>query len=446
VRVVPIALMTAIAVMLVVATGPASGAAEKKSGSASFDPSSWARGSTTTPTFTISNAASSPNQLGSAQLCIPNGFTVAGSIPKPAGSPCSTTNVYAFFNLAIAPGSSKSFDLTVTVPCNASADSVWKLYAKQSNDFNGPPGNNFDPYPFPITVTYTGSCTLSFFTQPSQSANVLDPSTSPLTSYPLTAEDGTSSIQVRATTEGGAPIAGVPVTITSTASTTSGGGATSTNGSGIASFPNLRVGPDGGEYTLTASAPGFTSATSNGFFVFTVGCTASPCTASKQVDSSTNVSVTQSGFTGPIGILVDTDGSGASSFCGTGGTTVGDDFRVEIRPLAGNTEITWRYTKDKRLKVPSNGQTYELCVGSKGGGTFPVQSAYDPDHDGRANADPFDPGRYWGVLTDAPSSTKCDASYTIPYPTKIAEYANGADAIQVACFPAPFDPKGIGVG
>jgi hypothetical protein len=346
--------------------------------------------------------------------------------------------VYTFFNLGIAPGDSKGFDLTISVPCDASGSS-WSLHAKQSNDFNGPPGNNFTPYPFPVAVSYSGACALEFVKQPSQSANVLDPLASSLVSYPLEDEDG-APIRVKATTTGGAPVPGALVTITSTASTTSGGGATSTNASGIASFPNLRVGPDGGEYKLTASAPGFTDVTSLGFFVFTRECTSSPCTVSKELESNTNVSVTQSGFSGPIGILVDTNGSGASTFCGTDQTRTGDDFRIEIRPLMGNTEITWRYTKDKRLKDPNNGQTYELCVGSKGGGTFPVLGG------GSAVEDPGDEGRFWGILTDAPSSTKCNSGYTIPYPTKIAEYANGADAIQVACFPAPYDPKGIGIG
>jgi hypothetical protein len=186
---------------------------------------------------------------------------------------------------------------------------------------------------------------------------------------------------------------------------------------------------------------------SSEFFVMDKFCDqGTPCTVSKGLEDNTTINVTQTGFAGTIGVLVD-GSADVPDLCG-GGSSTGDDFRIEVRPLTGNTEITWRFTKSKRLNQPSNGQTYELCVGSKlapGGDPglmpFPVANG-----DGLAVEDPDDPGRYWGVLKDAPSSTKCNASYSIPYPTKISENANGADAIQVACFPYPFDPKGVGIG
>ncbi len=443
----PIAVMVALAAVLLGATGPASGAADKKTVSASISPAgAWSRGATIGPaSITIANGSGS-QQLGSADLCIPNSLSISGSIPKPASSPCTTTRILPFRNLAIPAGGTGTRSLgSFAVPCDAPSTLVWKLHAKQSNDFSGLPGNNFSPYPFTLNVSVTGACTLEFVTQPADAE--FDAATG--TSNALVAKSNGSAIQVRATS-GGLPVANAMVTITSGApGDLTGGAATATAPvTGIASFSNLKRKPAGGPYTLTASSPGFTSDMSDEFFVVDLICETSPCTVTKQI-GETSITVTQSGFDDPIGILLDGEGSGPGQ-C-TGGTPAGDDFRIEIRPFTvGITEITWRLTKDKRLKNPNNGQTYELCVGTKLASgysgpilpAFPVQVAYDSDGDGLANADST--GRHWGVLTDAPSSTKCDASYSIPYPTKISENSSGADAIQVACFPYPFDPQGLG--
>lgn len=427
---------------------PASGAAEKKVVTASFSDMSWDVGSTVTVDLSIQNGSGS-QQLGSGDLCIPAGFTVTESDARAevagtdAGSPCPTGKRVKLRNLAIPASSAlnPAISLTIQVPCSSSDPAVWRLYAKQSNDFSGLPGNNFTPYPFAINVSVTGACTLEFVTQP---ADVV-------VGDSLVAKNGGSAIQVLAKS-GGIPIGGIEVTIGPySAGFTVDGKATTGSGTGIASFSSLTPSPVGGPYRLTASAPGFTLlAPSDEFFVLDLACEpGQPCSVTKALDTQTSVTASQTGFDVPVGLLVDGTATAQTGLCGSGLTAVGSNFRIEVRPLDGYTQITWRYTKSERLKKPDNGQTYELCVGTKFAsdytGTlspaFPVANG-----DGVADEDPNDVGRYWGILTDAPSSAKCDSSYPLWYPAKIAEYANGADAIQVACFPYPFDPKGIGVG
>ena len=59
---------------------------------------------------------------------------------------------------------------TAEAPCVPSPPNyTWSIIAKQSNNFSGPPGNNFiTPPTFPgLSTTVTGSCSLRWLTQPS---------------------------------------------------------------------------------------------------------------------------------------------------------------------------------------------------------------------------------------------------------------------------------------
>jgi hypothetical protein len=93
-------------------------------------PSALAPDTPTTVTFTITNLTPQPISLGSANIYIPAGVTVAGQ-----------SGAIALRNLGIGSGGSASFSYTVSAPCSASLY-VWGAEAKQANDFNGD-GNGF---------------------------------------------------------------------------------------------------------------------------------------------------------------------------------------------------------------------------------------------------------------------------------------------------------------
>jgi hypothetical protein len=85
--------------------------------------------------------------LGSANLTAPAGFSVLGAS---VGAHAQTVsgNVVQLRNLAIAPGASVTATVNAGVPASnpcAPAQFTWQVAAKQSNDFNGPPGNDFGP-------------------------------------------------------------------------------------------------------------------------------------------------------------------------------------------------------------------------------------------------------------------------------------------------------------
>src|SRR5262249_58774782 len=100
--------------------------------------------------LTIANQAGT-QAIQSANVTAPAGFTVNSSLPFPAGSSVSGA-LLALRNLNILPGTTQTFTINVKVPCQPPANTAWTITAKQSNDFNGPPGNNFTLVP-PSSLT-----------------------------------------------------------------------------------------------------------------------------------------------------------------------------------------------------------------------------------------------------------------------------------------------------
>jgi len=88
-------------------------------------------------------------------------------LPLPTDSSVSTSQLQ-LRNLAIAPGTSRTFTWRGTVPCSGT-DLNWLTYAVQSNGFSGPPGNRFTPYPLPTQQLIT-PCKLAFANQPADTA------------------------------------------------------------------------------------------------------------------------------------------------------------------------------------------------------------------------------------------------------------------------------------
>ena len=104
-------------------------------------------------TLTLTNDPHASQSLGSANFTPPSGLTVTGvTTPNPlAGWTVSVDNVgivefrSSSSSNALGPGGQVSAVVTVsrTDQCTATAGSAtWKVEAKQSNSFSGPPGND----------------------------------------------------------------------------------------------------------------------------------------------------------------------------------------------------------------------------------------------------------------------------------------------------------------
>src|SRR4051812_10082114 len=123
----------ALSVVLACAAATNAGAATtSKPYSVSFSPATIPAGATKTVEVTVTNQ-SAPQSIGSIDFAPP------ASLP--------TTGTRRFLNLAIAPNTSQVFNVTVTAGCAPQATATWAITAKQSNDFSGPPGNDFTAPP-----------------------------------------------------------------------------------------------------------------------------------------------------------------------------------------------------------------------------------------------------------------------------------------------------------
>jgi len=122
--------------------------------------------------MTLTNE-SVPQALGSAEITPPAGFTIVGSSLPNACSPTNTTGCSSVsgnvihlrtLNLTTPP---VSFTVRVEAPCVAGSYS-WAAQAKQSNDFNGPPGNAFllDTATSRLSTAVSSACSLAFSRQP----------------------------------------------------------------------------------------------------------------------------------------------------------------------------------------------------------------------------------------------------------------------------------------
>jgi hypothetical protein len=258
-------------------------------------------GETVAATFSIANT-NTQQTLGSANITAPAGVTINPdpttiaiyacftSLPKPTSPPppCSSTTDVNFAgtasvdftntiiqlrNLNLAEPTSSAngtvyevvtVTFNMTVGCNATSGQWSTLNAvKQSNNWNGPPGNNYtNAGTDPSLVVSGGSCHLAFWTQPASTVKGTGITT---TSFDTSNPQVGSPIEVLAyggdpsTPASWVPMPGVSVSIAYlnadllTAKPVAL--ATTTTGSdGIASFSGLTI-TTSGDYVLVASSP-----------------------------------------------------------------------------------------------------------------------------------------------------------------------------------------------
>jgi hypothetical protein len=405
-------------------------------------------GSTTTITATYTNLTSQ-QQLGSSNLTAPDGFTVTGArvtsfsfSPAPAASATVDGNVVKLRNLSTPAGESVTVSLTVRTSCGGAAGQ-WTAVTKQANDFNGPPGNDLslDTSKSSTTTTSTGGCKLVFSTQPSnvQVGNSIAP---PVAVSVLSADDQPTD-------------AAISITVglaTSPAGATLSGTKTLTSAHGVATFSNLSV-SDAGDYTLLATSPNASSATSAKFTAFlaltpcinNVFCTATATTTGTvpgsnrsytntlKVDAPPNPDANVSNDGGALALSYrPASNVGCSSY-----SPVSPDQEVVLGPNRVKT-VTSKIAKaimDARHRSATSLQTcliapypFDLGLASANGGTSPAVG----DVDGDGNTD------YAGLL---PS---CHPVTPAP-PCQVTAFADAqGNGIVVYDLPAdPRDPSGM---
>lgn len=277
-RVVFFAVLAVVATSAVWLATVASAAPSTKYYALTLSPTSAAAGSTQQYTFTLGNTLASTQTLGSANITAPAGITLGGSpsINAPAGlnwSVClgdgttcdaSPKNVVMIRSASsgdgLVPGSSLTVVVSAGVGCST-GKYTWTSIVKQSNNFNGPPGNGFvnsgsDPS---VTVTAGGGPPASFgVSLPGNpfTATAGSPFNATVTAYdvcnnptPYTGV-GALSGSLDPSPNGTQPVYGL-VTFSGTSST---------------SVPVTAYDAEGGR-TLTASVPGYPNATSSSFGV-----------------------------------------------------------------------------------------------------------------------------------------------------------------------------------
>jgi hypothetical protein len=344
-------------------------------------PHSVAAGSSTDFTATITNEAS-PQQLGSANVTAPTGFTVTGAsiLSKPAGtSPTATQvgNVVQLRNLALPAGPQGvvTVTITATAPCTAPVGgSPWAVTAKQSNDYNGPPGNDFvlDTAASNLTIGVTGAggCHLNFFTEPADAAI-----NTTITSTPFNTPTGTSvQVEVLDGSNHRVTSSTAPISVAINSQQPGGTGTLSGGGSqnavaGVASFSSLKIDTHG-IYTLIATSPGITSDVSG---PLTIWDSAQACAADKSCSTTLgDVNTYQTQFSGTSttsGFLLLTLGQDpksslpcSSSFNYAPSVTTGATYLFTAN---GNKKIVSLIDKTVDQLQPNNGVSfYRVCFES----------------------------------------------------------------------------------
>jgi len=217
--------------------------------------------------------------MGSANVTAPTGFTITSATPD--------GKTVELRNLATAPGGTVTRSFTATTAATTGA-AAWTIIAKQSNDYNGSPGNNLtlDAANSHLS-SYVGTCVLAFVTQPTDAkvgSNITsvqaDPAGTPVRVEVLNGPNGqrvtTSSDSVSLAIKAGTGTAGAALT----PSTPS---ANAVNG--VASFA-FSIGTAGLGYQITASSSGSASAGSASFNVAddAVLCTGHNCNGNASKD------------------------------------------------------------------------------------------------------------------------------------------------------------------
>lgn len=399
--------------------------------------------SDTATLFTATFTNLSRNQtLGSADLTVPSDFTVVSvtSQPPTGTATLNGTHLIELRNLNLAPGGSFTFQVTATTP-TAADTYTWSVIAKQSNDFHGPPGNDFvlDSANSSL-VTLVDLCALAFVVQPT-SARVGEHITGN-----AFMPNSTNKVSVEAT-DGSGRLTGFDGEITLAIDPNRNPGSTDLQGAtsvlataGLAKFSSISIDVIGVGYGLVASAEGFVPAFSQDFDIVTEDCDPfqDPCTATTTAPESSN------GATGDVTHTVTTTGGpfGGAILMTYAGDALDCDYYEEHTQSTLTFDVTTGQVKTGTIRIdkalvnadPNNGAAfYQVCYSTptnRGDGLAFVDRFGNPVYPEGTN-DPDKPES--GLLPD------CNQA---PAPCRVSANKDRAGNMVVV-FEAPAgDPRG----
>lgn len=396
--------------------------------------------------------------LGSADVTVPAALALVGaSLGTASGATIQLRNLDLPKDASggSAPPA-RAFTVTVDAPCEAGGSSAtWAVAAKQSNEFNGAPGNALTPATTPpssLTTQITGSCALRFAAQPAGAVT-----NQAITSAPYGTPGG-QSVAVEVVGGDGSRVTSSSAAITLSRSALSAGagavaGATATATAGLATFTALRVDAPG-TYALDAAAPGVTGTTSR---VFRIAQSVAVCAAG--ASCTTTASGGARAPTRLSALASATAGETATSFLTASfgfGSTIScpdpRDARLQLTLTPPDHTVIVDITSAQRTKTitltidkfwvnldANNGAAFlPVCFGSPEpfvtafGTVSSQQGAFDFDADGLAEP------QYAGLL---PNCDALPAATVQACVSKRNKTGAGAGVITVLLPSLPGDPK-----
>lgn len=344
-------------------------------------------------------------QLGSAEITGPAAFTLIGppALDRP-GVASLSGNRLALRDLSLPPGASVTVTVGVRMPCVSGAYS-WATQAKQSNDFNGPPGNALGPVQGSLTTAVEGSCSLRFVAQPAGTekndqirAEAFQPASSQLVS--VEALDGSANPQRLTWFAGPVTMRLAPTSYLGRLDPAAG---SVTAVGGVASFANLRIDASG-VYNLraTTTAAGFVGADSRPFQVVDIAADCNPAKCAAALAGTQTTSTVTGAPGADSGLLLLSLNLGPDPSCAGYTPPSTDWFEFQLTAARDKTVVA-TYSK-AAMRTFAGPSSLEICFAApepfaaKGGPAQPF------DYDG-------DPGNgaegFVGLLPDCPLATPC---------------------------------------
>ncbi|MBA3348175.1 MAG: hypothetical protein H0T13_06405 [Actinobacteria bacterium] len=354
--------LAALAALLVVIGGPAQAAPATKVFKLTI-PAATTPGSYT---LTLSNSNDSTHTLASANVTVPAGFTVTSvGAASATGKSWSANLVGTTIELraaqqadAIEPGT----EVTSTLTLQGCSSEAWKAQAKQSNSFNGPPGNDFKhPDPFPVVTGARGApVTLAFVRQPSlvERGSAISP-----------------SVKIGAVDACGNPATGtvaMAIGFNPAGGTLHGTLSQPLDAQGIAEFSDLEIDKSGVGYKLSASSGAVSESVA--FNVVDYLCRSADYCEGEDEDGNTTVRT--DGVPSGGAMAMSFDGFAGSFSCGASPLT-GAGSLVNIDPIgyptnAPSIAVTMRWSKSE---APGTGVTNFTFCWSKTDSNYSVAGA-----------------------------------------------------------------------
>jgi len=335
-------------------------------------------GGTVPFTFTVTNEAST-QQIGSFKITAPANFVITGASVPSAATASFTSSTALFGNLSVAPGASVTVTVNAVLPCSGSSYQ-WGIEVKQSNDFSGLPGNDFQRDPASdgnLSGSLSGSCSLAFTSdgQPAGTgvgAKILAGFNSQGGPVKVGLLDASGQLITSSAATG-------PVSVAVKIDSNPGGGSlsgttTETLSGGVASFPalstdkSLSIDKQGIGYTLIASttSPGISTSEPSAFFTIfgSLQHCGGSCSASLSSKTTTGTVTTTSSE------LLGSSLGGASYSCATY-QSFSDPFGFDVFDGAGvadqNAKFSASLDISKSLVQSSrrtNASDWQLCYAS----------------------------------------------------------------------------------